>query len=222
MLPPSFAADAAQLGATLDAAACARFERLAAELVDWNQRINLTALDDPPRIVTHHFLDSLSVVKHLQGNTIADVGTGGGFPGLPLAIARPDLRFTLIDSVQKKLRFVDHVAQVLKLANVATLHARVERMAPAESFDTVVTRAFAPLPRLARDVQPLCDAHTRVLAMKGRWPEPPPAGKDAAPESLPRGWSIEEIVPVSVPGLDAERHLVVMAFSPPARVSPRG
>lgn len=208
-LPATFTADAARLGVLLDAAALARFERLGAELIDWNQRLNLTSIDDPPRIVTHHFLDSLGAAAALHGATVADVGTGGGFPGLPLAIVRPDKRFTLIDSVQKKLRFVDHAAQLLGLTNVATRHARVERLAPTEPFDTVITRAFAPLPRLARQVQPLCGARTRVIAMKGKWPEP---ASDDASESLPRGWSIADVTRVAVPGLDAERHLVTLTF----------
>jgi len=161
--------------------------------------------------VTHHFLDSLSAAALLQGEQIADVGTGGGFPGLPLAIARPDSRFTLIDSVQKKLRFVEHAAQALGLTNVQTLHARVEDLQPAQPFDTVVTRALAPLPRLARWVQPLCGARTRVIAMKGRWPEPPSKDGD---EDLPRGWRVADVMRVDVPGLDAERHLVTLAFSP--------
>ena len=210
-LPASFAADAARLGVTIEPEATARFERLGAELIDWNQRLNLTAIDDPARIVTHHFLDSLSAAARLQGRTIADVGTGGGFPGLPLAIVRPDARFTLIDSVQKKLRFVDHAVQALGLANVVTQHARVEQLSPSVPFDTVITRAFAPLPRLARWVQPLCGPRTAVIAMKGRWPEVP---RDATPEALPRGWSIVDVTRVEVPGLDAERHLVQLAFRP--------
>jgi 16S rRNA (guanine527-N7)-methyltransferase len=219
-LPATFMDDAGRLGVTLDAAALARFERLGTELVEWNQRLNLTAIDDPARIVTHHFLDSLSAAPRLHGTTIADVGTGGGFPGLPLAIARPDARFTLIDSVQKKLRFVDHAARVLGLTNVTTRHARVEHLAP-EPFDTVITRAFAPLPRLARWVQPLCNPHTRVIAMKGRWPEPPPrdakpGARDEADETLPRGWNIVSVTRVEVPGLDAERHLVELRSGQPA------
>ncbi len=215
-LPASFVDDAAQLGVRVDAAALARFEQLGDALIEANAQVNLTAIDDPPRIATHHFLDSLSAAAALAGTRIADVGTGGGFPGLPLAIVRPDAAFTLIDSVQKKLRFVEHAAQRLGLANVVTLHARVESLAPERAFDTVVTRAFAPLPRLARWVQPLCDAHTRVVAMKGRWPEPPPkeAPPGAKPEPLPRGWKIEDVARVEVPGLGAERHLVTLSFNP--------
>lgn len=211
MLPSGFAADAALLGVTLDAAALERLARLGAELIDWNQKMNLTAIDDPPRIATHHLLDSLSAGPLLQGPRVADVGTGGGFPGLPLAIALPALRFTLIDSVAKKLRFVDHVVQVLNLANVETLHTRVEQMKQVAPFDTVITRAFAPLPRLCEWVQPLCGRQTRVIAMKGRWP-PEPGGNDSA--DVPRGWRIEGAPAVEVPGLDARRHLITLSWNP--------
>jgi 16S rRNA (guanine527-N7)-methyltransferase len=204
-LPQGFAADAERLGVALDALALERFERLGAELIDWNQRLNLTAIDDAPRIATHHFLDSLSVAAHIRGTRVADVGTGGGFPGLPLAIVQPERSFLLIDSVAKKLRFVDHVAQLLGLGNVTTLHARVEALGGSAPFDCVVTRAFAPLPRLCEWVQPLCAPQTCVLAMKGRWP-PEEGGRDS--DRLPRGWELEEALRIEVPGLDAERHIL--------------
>jgi 16S rRNA (guanine527-N7)-methyltransferase len=213
-LPERFAADAAALGVTLDATALERLQRLGVELIDWNQRMNLTAIDDPPRIATHHLLDSLSVAPLLLGPRVADVGTGGGFPGLPLAIALPALRFTLIDSVVKKLRFVDHVVQLLGLGNVTTRHVRVEQLTGTEPQDCVVTRAFAPLPRLCEWVQPLCGPRTRVLAMKGRWPPGPDANDSDVP---PPGWRIEEVRRVQVPGLDAERHILTLAWTPRRR-----
>ena len=211
MLPPRFAADAASLGVTLDASALARLARLGAELIEWNGKVNLTAIADPPRIATHHLLDSLSAAHLVQGPRVADVGTGGGFPGLPLAIALPAQRFTLIDSVGKKLRFVEHAVQALGLDNVATLHARVEQLAGQAPYDTVITRAFAPLPRLCEWVQPLCGKDTRVIAMKGRWP--PEAGANDSAE-VPRGWRIVSAEPVRVPGLDAHRHLLTLAWNP--------
>ena len=194
---------AARLGVTLDAAQAARLEQLADELIRWNQSYNLTAVDEPDAVLTHHLLDSLSAQSTLEGTRIADVGTGAGFPGLPLAILNPQRRFTLIDSAGKKLRFIAHVARLLKLDNVTTLHARVESL-PADPYDTVITRAFAPLPRLLRWIQPLCDTHTHVVAMKGRWP-PPPGSEDEG--ALP-GWTVESARRVEVPGLGAERHLV--------------
>jgi 16S rRNA (guanine527-N7)-methyltransferase len=200
---------AALLGVPLDSAQLAQFELLVRELLRWNKAYNLTAITAPDEILTHHLLDSLSAQPELAGNTVADVGTGAGFPGLPLAIVNPQRQFTLIDAVDKKLRFIDHAARELGLGNVRTLHGRVEQLAPAQAFDTVITRAFAPLPRLAGWVKPLCDAHTRVIAMKGRWPEPTD-GKDAGGGSLPAGWQIESVRAVAVPGLSEERNIVLL------------
>ncbi len=197
---------AAVLGVPIDAQQGARLLQLGDELIEWNQKVNLTALDTPALVLTHHLLDSLSVAPLIQGTRVADVGTGGGFPGLPLALLQPQRQFTLIDSVAKKLRFVDHAAQLLGLTNVQSLHARVEAL-QLPPFDTVVTRAFAPLPRLLHWVAPLCDAHTCVLAMKGRWP-PLPDADDAG--ALPRGWRLEQVQAVTVPGLDAARHILTL------------
>jgi 16S rRNA (guanine527-N7)-methyltransferase len=200
-------AGAAALGVPLDAAQLAQCERLVAELLRWNKAYNLTSITEPAGVLTHHLLDSLSAQPDLMGTTVADVGTGAGFPGLPLAIVNPERQFTLIDAVDKKLRFIDHAARELGLANVRTLHARVEQTRPASAFDTVITRAFAPLPRLLEWVAPLCDAHTRVVAMKGRWP--PPDAEEAGP--LPAGWQLDAIRPVIVPGLGAQRHILVLS-----------
>lgn len=201
------AAGAAQLGAPLDAAQCAQCERLVAELLRWSRAYNLTAITDPGQILTHHLLDSLSAQPDLAGTSVADVGTGAGFPGLPLAIVNPARQFTLIDAVDKKLRFIDHAARELGLANVRTRHVRVEQLQPEQPFDTVIARAFAPLPRLLGWVAPLCGPDTRVVAMKGRWP---PAGNDADSDAgpLPPGWRIEAVRPVVVPGLDEARHQI--------------
>ena len=197
---------AAVLGVPLNAQQAAKLLQLGDELIAWNQNVNLTALDTPALVLTHHLLDSLSVAPFISGTRVADVGTGGGFPGLPLALLQPQRQFTLIDSVAKKLRFVEHAAQVLGLTNVQCVHARVETL-QVPAFDTVVTRAFAPLPRLLHWVAPLCDAHTRVLAMKGRWP-PLPDADDAG--ALPRGWTLESAQAVSVPGLEAARHILTL------------
>jgi 16S rRNA (guanine527-N7)-methyltransferase len=181
---------AAQLGVPLESAQLVQFEVLVRELLRWNKAYNLTAITAPDEILTHHLLDSLSAQPDLAGSMVADVGTGAGFPGLPLAIVNPQRQFTLIDAVDKKLRFIDHAARELGLGNVRTLHGRVEQLAPAQAFDTVITRAFAPLPRLTDWVAPLCDAHTRVIAMKGRWPEPACrllAGRAPATRSGPPG-----------------------------------
>ena len=197
---------AAALGVGLDARQAAQLLQLGDELIAWNRNVNLTALDTPALVLTHHLLDSLSVAPFIQGTRVADVGTGGGFPGLPLALLQPQRQFVLIDSVAKKLRFVEHAAQRLGLTNVQCVHARVEAL-QLPPFDTVVTRAFAPLPRLLQWVAPLCGAQTCVLAMKGRWP-PLPDADDAG--ALPPGWVLQSVQPVSVPGLEAARHILTL------------
>lgn len=212
-IPAALARGATQLGVALDERQQSQLLRLSAELLRWNKAYNLTAITDPQAVLTHHLLDSLAVAPDLAGATVADVGTGAGFPGLPLAIAQPYRQFTLIDTVDKKLRFIDHAVRELGLANVKTRHARVETLAPAESFDTVIARAFAPLPKMLALVAPLCDAHTRVLAMVGRWPPP-----DAAEAVLPPQWRQVSERPIEVPGLGAERHILCLMQSaiPPA------
>lgn len=212
-IPAALARGAAQLGVALDERQQSQLLRLSAELLRWNKAYNLTAITDPQAVLTHHLLDSLAVAPDLAGTTVADVGTGAGFPGLPLAIAQPHRQFTLIDTVDKKLRFIDHAVRELGLANVKTRHARVETLAPAESFDTVIARAFAPLPKMLALVAPLCDAHTHVLAMVGRWPPP-----EAAEAVLPPQWRQVSERTIEVPGLGAERHILCLMHSaiPPA------
>lgn len=195
--------DAATLGVTLTDEQAGRLLELLDELARWNQMYNLTGITAQPAMITHHLLDSLSVNADLAGERVADAGTGAGFPGLPLAVANPHRHFTLIDSTAKKLRFVSHAVELLQLTNVSVLHARVEKIRPAEPFDTVVTRAFAPLPRLLETVTPLCGPHTRVLAMKGKWP----AAEIAA---LPPDWRVIASRELAVPGLDAARCVITL------------
>jgi 16S rRNA (guanine527-N7)-methyltransferase len=203
-------AGAATLGVPLSAAQADALERLVAELLRWNKAYNLTAITQPGEILTHHLLDSLAAQPDLAGHTVADIGTGAGFPGLPLALVNPGRQFTLVDAVDKKLRFIDHAARELGLANVTTRHGRVEQLAPAAPFDTVIARAFAPLPRLAAWIAPLCGPDTRVVAMKGRWPPPAAEDPDSDGGPLPAGWRIEAARPVAVPGLAEARHHVLL------------
>jgi 16S rRNA (guanine527-N7)-methyltransferase len=154
-------------------------------------------------MLTHHVLDSLAIHEGLEGTRIADVGTGAGFPGLPLAIVNPGKHFTLIDSSGKKTRFVAHAARTLALQNVTTVHARVEDLRPETPFDTVVARAFAKLDELSAKVRPLSGPGTRVLAMKGRYP----AAEIAAVRAP---WRVVEARALRIPGLEAARHLVII------------
>ena len=179
----------------------ARLLQLLDELERWNRTYNLTAITKREDMVTHHLLDSLAVHADLHGSSIADVGTGAGFPGLPLAVLNPERRFTLIDSAGKKIRFVNHAAHALGLTNVAGVHSRVESMHPEQPFDTVVTRAFAALPDMLENVSPLCGPHTRVLAMKGKWPSDELA-------ALPPDWHVENSRDLVVPGLHEARCVI--------------
>ncbi|HEY6517593.1 MAG TPA: 16S rRNA (guanine(527)-N(7))-methyltransferase RsmG [Steroidobacteraceae bacterium] len=195
--------DAAALGVALSEHDAARLRQLLEELAHWNRQFNLTGISDLESMVSHHVLDSLAVHRHLHGAAIADVGTGAGFPGLPLALVNPERRFTLIDSNGKKIRFVSHAMRAMGLMNVEPLQTRVETLRPERPFDTVVARAFAPLPEMLQAVQPLCGSETRVLAMKGKWPQ-------AELDALPPVWRVADSHTLTVPGLAEARCLIVL------------
>ena len=195
--------DAAALGVALSEHDAARLRQLLEELAHWNRQFNLTGITDLESMVSHHVLDSLAVHRHLHGAAIADVGTGAGFPGLPLALVNPERRFTLIDSNGKKIRFVSHAMRAMGLMNVEPLQTRAETLRPERPFDTVVARAFAPLPELLQTVAPLCGSETRVLAMKGKWPQ-------AELDALPPSWRVADSHTLTVPGLAEARCLIVL------------
>lgn len=180
-----------------------RLQQLLDELERWNRTYNLTAITKREEMVTHHLLDSLAVQADLYGTTIADVGTGAGFPGLPLAVLNPERRFTLIDSAGKKIRFVSHAAHALGLTNVEGLHVRVESLQPEKPFDTIVTRAFAPLPVMLEKVAPLCGPQSRVVAMKGKWPREELA-------AIASGWRVANSRDLVIPGLQEARCAIVL------------
>lgn len=187
----------------------AQLARLVAhlDLIDeWSARMNLTAIRDRPSQITKHLLDSLTVQPYLRGERIADVGSGAGFPGIPLAIVEPHRYFTLIESTGKKCRFLEHVRDTLGLKNVAIVQSRAESYKPDMRFDTVLARAVGPVADLVKVAGPLVVGGGRLLAMKGRYP---------AQELAARldGWKVAAVHPLSVPGLGEERHLVQLCRS---------
>lgn len=197
---------AAAMGIVLDDSAARRLLVLLDELERWNKTYNLTAITARHDMLTHHLLDSLAVSTLLGGERVIDVGTGAGFPGLPLAIIDPQRRYTLLDSNGKKVRFVAHAARTLGLTNVEPLHARAELHVPEKPYDTVIARAFAPLPELVEQVAGLCGSATRVLAMKGKRSADERAG-------LPGNWRVEGDHDLEIPGLDEERHVIILRRS---------
>jgi 16S rRNA (guanine527-N7)-methyltransferase len=177
------------------------------DLVDeWSDRMNLTAIRERSQQVTKHLLDSLSVAPWLRGTRVADVGSGAGFPGVPLAIVRPDVQFALIESTGKKCRFLEHVRDTLGLSNVEVVQSRAEAYRPDVRFDTVLARAVGPIVDLVRNAGTLVAGGGRLLAMKGRYP-----GDELAKKL--NGWKVVAVHPLVVPGLGEERHLVELAHS---------
>ena len=195
----------AQLGQTAPVGAVDRLVALLQQLQHWGKRINLTAILDPQEMVPAHILDSLSIRPFLSGQRVIDVGTGAGFPGLPLAIVEPGREFTLLDSSGKKIRFVQHVIGMLGLHNVTAVKARAEGYAPEAGFDTVIARALASTPRLLELAGHLVREGGVMLAQKGR----DPAAELEAVRNTP-GWEAT-VTALTVPGLAShERHVVTL------------
>lgn len=193
---------AATLAVPLEPAMAGALMDYIALLERWNRRFNLTAIRDPHSMIEEHLLDALTVLPHLHGERIIDVGTGAGLPGLVLAICSPARAFVLLDANGKKTRFLREAVRVLGLANVDIEQQRVEDYRPDAGFDTVVCRAFAPLPRLLESAGHLCGPGGVVLAQKGRIP-------DAELAAVPAGWSLETTA-LRVPGLAKARHLITL------------
>ena len=180
----------------------ARLEAYLALLAKWNQTYNLTAVREEERMVSYHLLDSLTLVPQLNGGTrLLDVGSGGGMPGIPAAIARPDLQVVLLDSNHKKTTFLRQAVIELKLDNVEVITDRVEAYQPEQKFDRITSRAFAELAEFVKLTRHLLAPGGQYVAMKGVYPYEEIA-------LLPEGVTVAEVVPLTVPGLDAERHLV--------------
>lgn len=172
-------------------------------LQKWNRTYNLTAIREPSRMVSHHLLDSLSIVPYIKAGPVLDVGTGAGLPGIPLAIARPDVQITMLDSNSKKTAFVQQVVTELGLSNARVMNARVESWHPDEPFESVVSRAFSSIRDFAEKSAHLLRKDGELLAMKGLQPDDEMA-------DLPPGFAVGQILKLVIPGLDGQRHLVVI------------
>ena len=171
----------------------------------WNRAYNLTAVRDERVMVSRQLLDSLSILPWVTTDHLLDVGAGGGLPGIPLAIALPEKRFTLLDSNGKKTRFVRHARRELGLSNVEVVNTRVEQYRNAPS--QIISRAFAALPDMLQALAPLITDGSRVLAMKA-------AAADQELAGLPAGWRAR-VAPLSVPGLAEARVLVIASRAGP-------
>jgi 16S rRNA (guanine527-N7)-methyltransferase len=199
-----------QMGIDLSVAAQQKLLAYVALLAKWSKAYNLTTVRDPDQIITLHILDSLSVLASLDGVTsVLDVGTGAGLPGIPLAIARPDISFKLLDSQQKKIIFVQHVITSLQLTNVVATQQRIESLqvsSPVDpGFDVIVSRAFASLQEFVNLISSICTKQTKIIAMKGR--------RELVLQEaglLPSHYQLVNIETVTVPGVNGERCLVFL------------
>ena len=170
----------------------------------WNRTYNLTAIREPRQMVSKHLLDSLAMAPYVDDATrLADLGTGPGLPGIPLAIVRPALRVALVESNGKKARFLREAVRRLALGNAEVVESRIEAFDPPLRFDAITARALATLPQILALGSHLLGPGGRLLAMKGAVPQDEIA-------ALPPGWRVDALHPLRVPGLEAERHLVVV------------
>ena len=194
-------AGVSELQLALDDAAIGQLLDYVELLQRWNAAYNLTAVRDPAEMVTRHLLDSLAILPRVHGATLADLGSGAGLPGIPLAIAAPEREILLVDSNGKKARFLREAVRKLGLTHTRVAESRVENV--EGTFECITARAFASLGEMLARGGHLLATDGRWLALKGRYPQDELA-------ALPEGFRVEEIVALCVPGLDAQRHLVVL------------
>lgn len=167
----------------------------------WNRTYNLTAVREPRAMVGRHLLDSLALLPYVDGAHLLDVGSGAGLPGIPLALAAPGREVVLLDSNGKKTRFLIQAKGALGLERVSVVHSRLEQYQPPFLFERIVARAFTSLADLVKMTRHLLTPQGEILAMKGVYPE-------EELQALPEGIAVIEVVPLAVPGSEAERHLV--------------
>jgi 16S rRNA (guanine527-N7)-methyltransferase len=194
---------ARELGVDLTEAQHEKLLGYLALLIKWNKAYNLTAVRDPDEMVSRHLLDSLSVVPFIEGERQLDVGSGGGMPGVPLAILFPEMKVTCLDSNGKKTRFLTQVKLELKLDNLEVIHSRAEAFKPQVPFTGIISRAFSSLEDFTQWTRHMGDKETRWLAMKGLHP----ADELVA---LPADFHLESAQALAVPGCQGQRHLLIL------------
>lgn len=172
-------------------------------LIKWNKAYNLTAIRDPKEMLIKHLIDSLSIAPFVKGEHLADIGTGPGLPGIPMAILFPDKTFLLCDSNGKKTRFLTQSKITLSLSNIEVVHGRVEQIPSNRKFDQIMSRAFTALDNMVNLCKHLLTDSGEFLAMKGLYPE-------SEISALPSGYSVKNSIKLCVPACEEDRHLIII------------
>ena len=191
------------LGLTLERATQQRLLDYIALIEKWNRVYNLTAIREPEKMVSHHLLDSLAVAPHLHAGRMLDVGSGAGLPGIPLALAKPDMHVTLLDSNHKKAAFLNQAVMELKLKNAEVCGERAESWQTHDRFDIIISRAFSEMGEFVRITRHLLAPGGMFAAMKGLHPY-------EEIEKLPPGCKVQQVLPLAIPGVEGARHLVLI------------
>ena len=203
---------ARKLGIQIDERVSASFSTHAFELIHWNRKINLTAITDPREIAIKHFLDSLAPAAYVPDRgRLLDIGSGGGFPGIPLKILKPSITALLVDGARKKINFLKHVIRALKLENIEARQIRTETLlqeaAYAACFDIVISRALSDLSTFVKCALPLLTTRGTIIAMKG---EVDPQELDVMRADAPADQYSLEIKTYALPSIDSQRSLVIL------------
>ena len=172
-------------------------------LIDWNRVFNLTHITEPHEMVYLHLIDSLILHSYLHGKRMLDVGSGGGLPGIPLAIFNPDQEWTLLDKNGKKTRFLTQVIAELGLSNVHIIHHRCENFHPEHCFDTILARAFGTIRLFVESTEHLLCPSGLLIMMKGKYPQ-------NELDEIPQRFSVDNVTPLNIKGMNVERHLVCL------------
>jgi 16S rRNA (guanine527-N7)-methyltransferase len=191
------------LGLTLERDVEQRLLDYIALIEKWNRVYNLTAIREPEKMVSHHLLDSLGVAPHLHAMRVLDVGSGAGLPGIPLALARPEMHVTLLDSNHKKVAFLNQAVMELKLKNAEVCSERVEAWQTQNRFDLIISRAFSDMDEFVRITRHLLAPGGMFAAMKGLHPY-------EEIDKLPSGCKVQQVLPLAIPGVEGARHLVLI------------